>query len=137
MIPPREAAFPVIPLFPALPPPREDMARLDVSEQWTELLRHKASLIADWTAEGSSSLRPTTDYHDLDHLEEIAVERLETAMESVLRAARQGIAAAPPTSQPVAFIGDYPHPRVVLDGHGVAEAGRRPAAHGPRRQRRS
>ena len=60
--------IPVVALFSANPPESKRMADLAVVEGWSELLKKKRSLAADWMAPNSKSLRPTPDYEDVNHL---------------------------------------------------------------------
>jgi len=79
---------------------------LEGAEAWTELLRAKHSLTADWIDSESKSIRPIADYADINQLKAIALSQFKSALTTVLR---QSVTSEPVGAPSLKFLGDYVH----------------------------
>ena len=72
-----EDRIPVLTLFPANPPTREQLQDPTVVKLWLDVLQKKNELTSDWSQQHSRSVTPLEPYRDSDHLVSIFLAKLE------------------------------------------------------------
>ncbi len=65
------------------------------------------SLTEDWTAPGSISLKPTTDYLDIQNLKHIVLEQMKSALSAVTSSSKLQVGKTTSNIRTKAFLGDY------------------------------
>jgi len=101
--------IPVVAFFPTCPPESGRMSDIKVVHAWAELLEKKRSLTRDWTETDSRSLRPTTDYRDVNDLKQIVLEQMKNALGIVLCPTLAKPVEVLPVPVATGFLGSHPH----------------------------
>ena len=105
----KESPIPVIAFFPADAPSDINMKQASDVKAWGELLDKKESLTEGWSERDGTSLTPSTDYDNVEHLKSIAFDRLKASMHRVLYSALTNM---PETvtipAMPSAILGEIP-----------------------------
>jgi tetratricopeptide (TPR) repeat protein len=80
----RAPTIPVLPFFPASSPAGKRMLETKAADDWADLVRKKRELGADWTELDSIAVTPLPVYKKVEHLAELARERLTDTLVRLL-----------------------------------------------------